>query len=83
MILVLLQSDLVRELFETMQELSAVLVVRPENIKSICEEGRLVCDMVLILGAAEALAGIDGPTIAPFILATARRLQDQSYTLLL
>jgi hypothetical protein len=37
------QDSLVSELFATLQELGALLFVRAENIKSLCEEGRLVC----------------------------------------
>ena len=37
------QNSLVTELFETLRELGSLLLVRADNIKSLCEEGRLVC----------------------------------------
>ena len=41
------QDEFVAELFETLREIGSVLVVRPENIKSICDEGKLVCPAML------------------------------------
>ena len=32
------------DLFVTLRELSAVTIVKPENVRQLCEEGRLVRD---------------------------------------
>ena len=42
MFLSISKDDFVKELFNTLHEIGSLLVVRPENISSLCNEGRLV-----------------------------------------